>query len=188
MKLESNSTLFNFIKTYDNVFSEEECKNILDEYSSSDEWNVATTEGNVDNYRVCEDLDMSGVSSLNKNPDVRYKLDILTYRKVHSCAEKYKDEFGVRVDGDSGYNLLRYNDGGYHRSHTDDIKSAKRILSMSIVLNDNYEGGELSFFDDGYVIPPKVGSVVIFPSNFMFPHEVKTVNNGTRYAIVTWLR
>ena len=27
----------------------------------------------------------------------------------------------------------------------------------------------------------------IFPSNFMFPHGAKTVMNGTRWSIITWL-
>ena len=33
----------------------------------------------------------------------------------------------------------------------------------------------------------KKGSAIIFPSNFMFPHEVNRIEKGTRYSIVTWL-
>ena len=31
------------------------------------------------------------------------------------------------------------------------------------------------------------GSAVVFPSNFMFPHEVEKVTSGVRYSIMTWI-
>ena len=31
------------------------------------------------------------------------------------------------------------------------------------------------------------GSAIVFPSNFMFPHEVKEVTKGERWSIITWL-
>ena len=33
----------------------------------------------------------------------------------------------------------------------------------------------------------KLGQHIIFPSNFMFPHEVKKVTNGERWSVVTWV-
>ena len=33
----------------------------------------------------------------------------------------------------------------------------------------------------------KKGSAVVFPSNFMFPHEVQKVTSGNRYSIMTWI-
>jgi predicted 2-oxoglutarate/Fe(II)-dependent dioxygenase YbiX len=32
----------------------------------------------------------------------------------------------------------------------------------------------------------KKGSVLMFPSNFMYPHEILEVTKGTRYSIITW--
>ena len=32
----------------------------------------------------------------------------------------------------------------------------------------------------------KKGDVLIFPSNFLFPHEVKPVKKGTRYSAISW--
>ena len=31
------------------------------------------------------------------------------------------------------------------------------------------------------------GRLVMWPSNFMYPHSVSPVTKGTRYAIVSWL-
>jgi len=31
------------------------------------------------------------------------------------------------------------------------------------------------------------GSIVFFPSNFMYPHSIEPITKGTRYSIVAWL-
>jgi len=58
-------------------------------------------------------------------------------------------------------------------------------LSIIGVLNDDYEGGELMFHDKEY--ETKTGDVVIFPSNFLYPHMVNPVTKGTRYSFVSWV-
>ena len=35
--------------------------------------------------------------------------------------------------------------------------------------------------------PQNVGDLIIFPSNFMFPHQVNKIKSGTRFALVTWV-
>ena len=32
------------------------------------------------------------------------------------------------------------------------------------------------------------GSIVFFPSNFMYPHGIEPITKGTRYSIVSWLQ
>ena len=32
----------------------------------------------------------------------------------------------------------------------------------------------------------KKGDAIMFPSNFMYPHEIMPVTQGTRYSIITW--
>ena len=59
------------------------------------------------------------------------------------------------------------------------------VLSIIVNLNDGYEGGELRFFDKHNLKLGK-GDVVIFPSNFMYPHSVNTVTKNTRYSAVAW--
>ena len=60
------------------------------------------------------------------------------------------------------------------------------ILSVLGVLNDDYNGGEFIMFDD-YEIKFKQGDILIFPSNFMFPHKVEPVTKGTRYSFISWV-
>ena len=66
-----------------------------------------------------------------------------------------------------------------------------RKISCSIILNDDYEGGELGFrwFEDKeeadiQLIKPKALDCIFFESSLC--HTVKPVTKGTRYSIVRW--
>ena len=76
-----------------------------------------------------------------------------------------------------------------HHDHIHDMFDGKikGIPTTSIIgaLNDDYDGGELMFWNE-YVVPLKKGDVVAFPSVFLFPHEVTPVTSGTRFSWVTW--
>ena len=58
---------------------------------------------------------------------------------------------------------------------------------MSILLNDDYTGGELEIKEDGRnsEMPNTIGTIIVFPS--YFTHRVKPVKKGTRYSLVAWL-
>ena len=60
------------------------------------------------------------------------------------------------------------------------------ILSVLSSLNEDYEGGDLIFFENEK-IDLKTGDVMIFPSNFMYPHKVTPVTKGQRYSMVNWV-
>ena len=88
--------------------------------------------------------------------------------------------------------LLKYSPGGQYKVHTDHFTTAIRHLSVIINLNDNYEGGDLVFTDQKKQIVKKFklgkGSIIFFPSNFMYPHSIEPITKGTRYSIVSWLQ
>ena len=76
-----------------------------------------------------------------------------------------------------------------HVDHTNTIFDGERrgIPTLTIIgwLNDDYEGGEFYVCDNK--IDSKPGDVIMFPSNFLYPHEVKSVLSGVRYSWVTWV-
>tara|TARA_Y100000114_G_scaffold100616_1_gene93725 strand:- start:176 stop:736 length:561 start_codon:yes stop_codon:yes gene_type:complete len=88
--------------------------------------------------------------------------------------------------------LLKYSVGGKYEVHTDHFSDVARHLSIIINLNDNYEGGDLIFTDQKQKEVKRLklskGSVVFFPSNFMYPHGIQPITKGTRYSIVAWLQ
>ena len=88
-------------------------------------------------------------------------------------------------------NLLKYKKGNFYKKHIDAYHQVNRHLSFIINLNEDYEGGELIFYYPHNQQPYskvnlKTGDLVMFPSNFMYPHSVEPVLSGTRYSIVCW--
>jgi len=88
--------------------------------------------------------------------------------------------------------LLKYTPGGKYEIHTDHYTSSPRHLSIIMNLNDKYEGGDLIFTDQKEKEIKRLklskGSIVFFPSNFMYPHKIEPITKGTRYSIVAWLQ
>jgi len=88
--------------------------------------------------------------------------------------------------------LLKYNPGDKYEVHTDHFTTSIRHLSIIINLNDEYEGGDLIFTDQKEKEIKRLklgkGSIVFFPSNFMYPHSIQPITKGTRYSIVSWLQ
>lgn len=88
--------------------------------------------------------------------------------------------------------LLKYSTGGKYEVHTDHYTTSPRHLSVIINLNDEYEGGDLIFTDQKEKEIKRLqlnkGSIIFFPSNFMYPHSIKPIIKGIRYSIVAWLQ
>ena len=104
------------------------------------------------------------------------------YRKTHpDCVCQRHTDF----------RLNKYSKGGFMSRHVDNIHHSHGQeygfpqASVLLFLNDNFEGGDFIISDITY--KTKKGSAIVFPSNFMFPHEVKLVKKGTRYSIISWL-
>lgn len=81
--------------------------------------------------------------------------------------------------------LLKYDYSGYLPAHQDQGVST-RVLSVLLYLNNDYEGGELEFKQSNIKIKPEPGSVLFFPSNFLYIHEVHPITKGPRYALPNW--
>jgi hypothetical protein len=50
-------------------------------------------------------------------------------------------------------------------------------------LNDDYEGGELYFPNQGIQFKPKAGSAYFFPGDLNYIHGVTQITEGTRYVV-----
>lgn len=81
--------------------------------------------------------------------------------------------------------LLKYTESGYLPPHQDQGDST-RLLSALLYLNDDYEGGEIEFPNSNVRFKPEAGSVVMFPSNFLYIHQVHPITKGTRYSLPNW--
>lgn len=164
------------------------CDAIVAEYKDSSEWGSAPIESGVNqDIRNCTTIGMSFQDVIEKNKHVRLALDKYMHVSVTEIISKYRGMFPTcAISYDTGYNLLRYKEGDFYKQHIDSFTSTPRAVSCSIALNDGFEGGEFAFFDRELMYKVEKGDALLFPSNFMYPHEVMPVIKGTRYSIVTW--
>jgi predicted 2-oxoglutarate/Fe(II)-dependent dioxygenase YbiX len=178
-----------YIVIFDGVITDTLCDAILEEFSDEIEWQKTVIgNGKVDDkIRTAETVVISYPHVIEKNSKVRAKLDKYVFASAGLAIKKYNEKFPrALIQEDSGYELLRYKEGQFYTTHTDSFKDRPRAVSCSFALNDGYEGGEFAFFDRELVYNLKKGSCIMFPSNFMYPHEIMPVTSGTRYSIVTW--
>jgi Rps23 Pro-64 3,4-dihydroxylase Tpa1-like proline 4-hydroxylase len=164
------------------------CDSILNEYKGSQDWAPATTAAGKSNAeRQCSTIGMSFETIINKNKNIRLPLDKYMHATAGNVIAQYNKKFSdCNIEQDSGYDLLRYEVGQFYVKHTDSFKARPRAVSCSFILNDDYEGGEFAFFNRELKYKLKKGSCIMFPSNFMYPHEIMPVTSGTRYSIITW--
>jgi hypothetical protein len=86
--------------------------------------------------------------------------------------------------------ILKYENTGFYTWHTDHFAAIPRTMSCILLLNNDYEGGNLCFRNpDGsgeWEVEVKPNRMIIWPSNFLYPHTVKPVTKGKRYSVVAW--
>jgi predicted 2-oxoglutarate/Fe(II)-dependent dioxygenase YbiX len=86
---------------------------------------------------------------------------------------------------------LQYEVGGHYVYHVDSATHIPRTLSAVLFLNNDYEGGELCFADpinqECYLkVSAAPGRLIVWPSNFLYPHAVTPLKKGKRYSVVSW--
>lgn len=113
-----------------------------------------------------------------------------------NCVKEYSEGNGLAFTNDNvgqSWLLVReYNTGSKMSAHNDRYSYVKKdgdpvipLLTAILYINDDYEGGEINFIEDGVCISPKAGSMVVFPSNKQ--HEVLEILNGDRYMTQTYV-
>ena len=187
MKYSNN--LYNYIRVFKNSFSTELCDKIINEYSKTDLWKDQHASGDIDHsHRRVKGIN---ISIECKTRDELKQIDENIFLNLTSILKQYMIKFPLlHIESDNGYILLKYNVGDFYKLHIDQISKGEqqRLISCIICLNDDYTGGEISFFNKQKTFTLKKGDVLLFPSNFMFPHEVFPILTGTRYSIVTWFK
>lgn len=185
-----NTKLEDYIYIVKNALSHEICDEIINEFKESDAWEDTLVKSArvVDkSIRNCMSIGMSYEHVIQNNKNVRQKLDNGVFHGASKCIQEYVSKFRFcNIKKDTGYQLLKYNEGNFYIQHTDSFLEQPRTVSCSFVLNDDFEGGEFAFFDRELKYKLEKGDALMFPSNFMYPHEVMPVTKGTRYSIVTW--
>ena len=186
-----NTDLKDFILQLDNFVGKETCDKTLQEMDK-----ISYKQHVFYNVDDNTSASRSGEQELEVSYDDVSTKPIIMNKIWHACKayiEYIQYPWFTGWQGYSGVRFNKYAENKKMAAHVDHIHSLFEgqrkgipILSVLGVLNDDYVGGEFIFFDD-YKINFKQGDIVIFPSNFMYPHRVEPVKKGTRYSFISWV-
>lgn len=186
---------FNEWHIFTQGFDKETCEKIIN--LSEDGFDNAEIQGQGDGL-IDKDVRISDVKFIG---DCRWVIDLITpYIETANINAEWKYD----IVGLGKLQLTRYKKGGFYDWHRDgrgdhlsglkygdDPNKYVRKLSTTVLLNNDYEGGEFQFISydkkDYEISTPefnKVGSVIVFPS--VMNHRVAPVTKGTRYSLVGW--
>ena len=186
-----NRNLDYYILRLPNYLSNEVCDNILKEIKNFDFkehtfYNVR--DNNFKNKSGEQELECSW-ENLSINNFVIDKIWVA----LKTYIETYKFHWFSGWQGFSAPRFNKYSENKKMAEHCDHIQSlfdgerkGVPILTVLGVLNDDYEGGEFVMFENQKIEMVK-GDLIIFPSNFLYPHRVEPVTRGTRYSYISWV-
>ena len=184
----TNTTpLDQFIEVIPGLIDKEGCADLIGMTEDSPHWQLSQIEGQVQNsdIRNCSILPISHMA--REGIELYQTIDQYLFPIASDALKAYSNEHSaVSISKDTGYALLRYEAGQFYTQHTDSFTEEQRTLTCSLMLNDDYEGGEFCFFDQALSYRPSAGDALMFPSNFMYPHEIRPITSGIRYSLITW--
>ena len=182
--------IMKYAKLYRDVVSDEICAKTVSEMDTLEFKEHTFYNANTGEYKPrsgSQELSMSwgNVSTKQTLNDI---VDDTAYKYVKDLNMPWFDKY-------QGYSHVRFNKYAenkmmaLHADHIHSMFDGERkgipILSVLGVLNDDYEGGEFYLIDEKTDLSK--GDIIIFPSNFMYPHKVEPVTKGTRYSYISWI-
>ena len=170
---------------FDNDVDSDTCKKIIS--IAENKWETATTKKDLKNKRKTK---------------IHWTTEQWLYDLVFDYMHTANKNSGwnFEIDGAESMQIGRYGKGCFYDTHHDGngtslynipdnkwLHNKTRKLSMSILLNDDYEGGELNFSNTEEPLiggNGTKGTVIVFPS--YHSHSVEKVTKGIRYSLVVW--
>ena len=182
----------NFIKIYDEVLPWKVLSNLIRfaNFFNFQEAKVGGNENKTD-FSIRKTYTLP-LSNLDNSFSIVHWSNLLHYY-FNSGLKKYRLDANV-LDYDyrdiCNIEILKYENTGFYTWHVDHFADIPRTMSCILLLNNDYEGGNLCFRNpDGsgeWEIEVRPNRMIIWPSNFLYPHSVKPVTKGIRYSVVAW--
>lgn len=172
----------------ENLFTEDECNNIITVCKDYDNLNFAEVEKN--NKAVVDTDRKSKVLFLPSTDD---SLSWIFERIANCVTQLNKQFFDFDIHKIEALQFSEYSSeyNGYFKKHVDFMYNSPnfRKLSFTIQLSDenSYTGGDLLFHlsDEPQYAKRTRGTITLFPSFLL--HEVTPVTDSVRYCLVGWM-
>jgi hypothetical protein len=150
--------------------------NVLSQW---EEWTASNNKEVQFGWKISSNSKMYDSSTV----DAKLIYDIF-YTSLLFVGNDYARKNNLSIAKPEPLSISKYIKGAEMGPHVDDYGTNPRvrpIMSAVLYLNDDYEGGELHFKEQGITIKPEAGSIVIFPSVAPFYHESWKILSGNKY-------
>ena len=183
----------NFIKIYDEVLPWNAVSNLIRfaNISNFNEAKIGSDEQNKTDFNIRRTYTLP-LSNLNNSMSNVHWFNLLHFH-FNKNLKQYKFDLNIL---DYNYKhifdieILKYENTGFYTWHVDHFATVPRTMSCILLLNNDYEGGNLCFRNpDGsneWEVEVRPNRMIVWPSNFLYPHTVKPVTKGKRYSVVAW--
>jgi hypothetical protein len=191
------------INVYYDIYDAEEFIKLAEKEASKDwprlEWDRSSEDyangedgaaSKQSEYRSSLGMSLSTIMTHDELPELKeiQASFLKLFTSIDACVWDYRVIYDLPLNENEPYGLLKYANNAEYRTHWDSGPQNGRVVSLVAYLNDNYEGGELEFPSFGYTYKPQAGSVILFPSNYIYKHSAAPVTSGTKYSLVTWFK
>ena len=170
---------------FNNAVDSKTCNKIIK--LADKKWEKATTKGKI--------------GQKNRKTNISWTTEQWLFDLVFDYMRSANKHAGwnFEVDAAETMQIGKYSKGCFYDYHQDGdgvttyddpenewLHNKTRKLSMSILLNEDYEGGDFKFYGaKETVLKEKAkGTVLVFPSYMQ--HCVEEVTKGNRYSLVVW--
>ena len=176
---------------WDKEISHEVCRKIIK--VGKGKWQGANTYGSEEKNQSLDGI---------RKSDIVWITDQWVYDLIWGYMMSANEQAGWKYDivAAESCQVTRYIKDGFYTWHKDGMGSHNEVhntpdnkflhkntrkLSMTIVLNSDFEDGDFEF-KDGFIENLKLeeGSIIVFPS--FKEHRVTPVTRGIRYSLVAW--
>ena len=187
--IERSQITYSYV-TWHGAFTDDEIKKIVD-YCDEIGTETGTTLGSIDKEKV-RDVRVSNVKFHHPNENNRWIFERLN-DTIHRANQQF---YNFDLNGYEYFQYTTYDKDGRYDWHTDmafgymekNTDLQPRKLSLSLLLNDDFEGGEFQINvgqeSNPTSIELKKGQIVLFPS--FITHRVTPVTQGVRKSLVVW--
>lgn len=182
--------LFDCIKIYDNSLPLEHLSTLLQWIDKQEEFESATVGSNELKEDIRKAKCLCLTAKHGKKTLVHWH-NYLTHMFLNKIKEYQKIFPELRINNYLDINILKYEKTGFYKYHTDNSTFHPRTISLIYLLNNDYKGGELCFghptnYEEVFHVPVVPNRLIMWPSNFLYPHSVNPVTEGVKYSIVAW--
>jgi len=186
----------NFIATYDNYITEQECNRAINLFEKQNKFNNTMNRISSEHSSVLQKQDQQFFASAG-NLDFWWE-DLKAMMVNFDLAfNHYVDNTGAH----EAYGRMKFHftslkiqktlpTEGYHIWHIEHgvgFENEARAFVFTVYLNDVEEGGETEFLHQSVRVKPKKGRIVIWPAGFPYVHRGNPPLSGEKYILTSWM-